>query len=156
MSSAVEPSNDDDTLATPQLARALRAHYRAPSEVTAEIDRRVLADANRRLRLVRWGRATRWISGGAAALLVIGGVYLAVERATRTPALDDRRSTALRADIDGSGRVDILDALRLARLVAETPVVDRRFDMNSDTVVDQRDVDAVAERAVRLEKRERP
>jgi hypothetical protein len=56
-----------------------------------------------------------------------------------------------RADLDGSGRVTILDAFRLARQVEAHGPVDKRWDLNGDGRVDQADVDLVACAAVRLD-----
>ena len=56
-----------------------------------------------------------------------------------------------RADIDGNGRVDILDAFRLARSIEARGPVDRKWDLNGDGRVDQADVDLVACAAVRLD-----
>jgi len=55
-------------------------------------------------------------------------------------------------DIDGSGRVDILDAFTLARVLDERRAVERKWDVTGDGKVDRADVDAVAMSAVRLDK----
>ena len=54
-------------------------------------------------------------------------------------------------DIDGSGRVDILDAFALAKQIKSGRQLDSRWDINSDGGIDDRDVDAVALAAVSLE-----
>jgi hypothetical protein len=54
------------------------------------------------------------------------------------------------ADIDRSGRVDILDAWALARQVEANATASSGLDINGDGVVDHRDVDAVAMQAVSI------
>ena len=55
-------------------------------------------------------------------------------------------------DINGDGRIDMLDAYLLARHIKDGDQLDPRWDMNGDGVVDQRDVDAIAAIAVSLGK----
>ena len=52
------------------------------------------------------------------------------------------------ADIDRSGRVDILDAWALAHMVEQNATANAALDINGDGVIDHRDVDAVAMQAV--------
>ncbi|HWL92171.1 MAG TPA: dockerin type I domain-containing protein, partial [Phycisphaerae bacterium] len=56
----------------------------------------------------------------------------------------------LREDVDGSGRVDILDAFVLARRIDGGAGVSESFDLTGDGQVNRFDVDAVAMAAVRL------
>ena len=56
------------------------------------------------------------------------------------------------ADVDGNGRIDILDAYRLARHVEAAGSLDMRWDQNHDGAVNAADVDLVASAAVRLDK----
>jgi hypothetical protein len=60
--------------------------------------------------------------------------------ALHVPALPD--------DIDGNRRVDIVDALRLSHQINAGG---NGRDVNGDGAVDQRDVDAIAMAAVRLD-----
>jgi hypothetical protein len=56
----------------------------------------------------------------------------------------------LAGDVDGNGRVDVLDAFKLARFVESPGGADMQWDINGDGTVDSADVDAVAFSAVRL------
>jgi hypothetical protein len=58
-------------------------------------------------------------------------------------------SIALKADLDGNGRVDILDAFYLARRVGK-PSPQPTWDINGDGKIDQADIDAIAAQAVRV------
>jgi hypothetical protein len=55
-------------------------------------------------------------------------------------------------DIDRSGRVDILDAFKLARQIKAGLQPSEKWDMNGDGQVNRKDVDLVAFAAVRLDK----
>ena len=97
--------------ALPAAIRArLRDLDRAQPIVDPRTDRAVLdaAHAYFRVRPVRSARNRRWIAPfAAAASLVLVAILV-------WPFVTDVRSP-LRDDIDGSGRVDILDVLALAR-----------------------------------------
>jgi len=62
------------------------------------------------------------------------------------------RQVGISRDIAGNGRVDILDALALARSIKDNRVTDQPWDFNGDGAIDRQDVDAVAQTAVRLNK----
>jgi hypothetical protein len=65
-------------------------------------------------------------------------------------SLTKQTPTCAREDLNHDGRVDILDAFQLARELraGKKPAV----DLNGDGVVDERDADVIATRAVSLEK----
>ena len=58
--------------------------------------------------------------------------------------------TARAEDVDGSGRVDILDAFALARTLSRGGRVEPELDFTHDGRVDRADVDHVAQLAVRI------
>lgn len=168
--------------ASPELARDLRALFSAAPSVPPLVDERILAQARRTMATQRRRRfLLRTVSIGAAAACLVGAIWL-----SRLPDRSPRQladtpvpiATAVRAasgDINGDGRVDILDALALARHIeAGVPsgsspqprpskpeiivaLGDQRtapgapsWDINGDGLLDRRDVDAVAYRAVSL------
>ena len=55
-------------------------------------------------------------------------------------------------DIDGNGRVDILDAFKLARDIESAEKTEMKWDINGDGFVNRSDVDFIAFAAVRLDK----
>ena len=83
----------------------------------------------------------------AAAVVVLGlGVGLLINRQINPPAV------IAREDVDRNGQVDILDAFALARKLQQGGAAGVALDLNGDGVVDQRDIDWVAARAVKLHK----
>ncbi len=77
------------------------------------------------------------------------------ENASETGIQPQTHGAYVREDLNGDGKVDILDAFMLAKKLQGTPSSDRRLDVNGDGVIDRRDVETIAARAVNLEKRGR-
>lgn len=121
----------------------VRALYGTRVAVPPQVDEAVLARAQRRFARRRMvARAVRWgVAGVAAAAVLLVAV-------TMWPGL--RSVPAGREDIDGNGRVDILDAFTLARSIEAPDGVKKEWDLNGDGVVDRTDVDTVALAAVSL------
>ncbi len=154
--------------------RDLRTLWEPAGPVPAQAEQAILNQARHRLgRSRRVIIRLRWAAGAvaAAAVLVIGVVlyqaadHLNPQSAIRNPQFVDSRvaqqaiSTRIRpdlaegrADIDSNGRVDILDAFRLARHVESRGQTKTQWDLNDDGLVDRKDVDLVAFAAVRLDK----
>ncbi len=114
-----------------------------------------------------------WLAAAAgAAALVIALAYLLVPTESRRASAerprtsrDFRAGPAVQAtegqrpgSFQGPGKatepkhLDIVDALRLAKRLQTGPVSDTRFDINGDGIVDERDAQAIATEAVRLDK----
>jgi hypothetical protein len=147
----------------------LRALYGPTGSVPPQVDRAILHQAHRRLaRPRRIILRIRWAGGIAAAAAAIAlGVFL-----YHGTGSDNHPSAAAerRMDLDGNGRVDILDAFRLARHIesrgqgqvawASSPWMQNHgqdarateWDVNGDGRVDRDDVDAIAFAAVRMDK----
>ncbi|HOW70012.1 MAG TPA: dockerin type I domain-containing protein [Phycisphaerae bacterium] len=152
------PSFDTgDPEVPPELAGDLRGLFGTAPRVPPLVDedvrvaaRRVMAGQRRR----RW--VVRAVSIGAAAACVAGILWIGglIERPGRETALPGGRlvtvAQADREDVNGDGRVDILDALTLARGIDRGVPGQAAWDMNRDGVLDRGDVDLVAYRAVRL------
>ena len=140
--------------------RALAEHVPVPPEVDAA----VLAVARTHLRATRrpavLARIGRWAAGVAAAAAVTIAVLLAWpdgapqtdERAMVAESADDVTPTdvVMPGDIDGNHTINIIDAYRLAKLIERGIATNAMHDINADGVVDQRDVDAIAQHAVTL------
>jgi hypothetical protein len=136
-----------DALAVP--ADTQRAGEAVPASVDkaieAAIRRRAAAirSAPVRVRLPLW-RRPGW-AAVAAAVLVLGIAGLLAHRFLHGGP------GAAPWDINRDGTVDIVDAYRMASELEAGASVPRRWDLTRDGRVDDRDVAAVAARAVRLE-----
>ncbi len=152
---------DSDLQVPPALVRDLRALQAPPSAIPPTTDEAIFARARRQMSGRRRSRLlVRWAVPPAAAAAVIMWV---VFNPLVTPDVDDSpnieaadpvatRQIADHRDIDGNGRVDILDALALARHIKDNRVAEQPWDFNGDGAIDRRDVDTVAQSAVRLSK----
>jgi hypothetical protein len=131
-----------------RLAAELKALYAPPRAVPPRVDAFVLGKARRFLRQVRALRPVirfpQWLTAAAVVVLcaVAGSIWLPSKRP----------GSLAREDVNHDGRVDVLDAFALARQLHRGAVADRQLDFNGDGVVDKKDIDAVAARAVRVGK----
>ena len=82
------------------------------------------------------------VSAAAAALIAITGILLLQRSSSSLPVA--------REDFDGNGRIDVLDAHRLALAIGRHERVAATFDLDGSGVVDRRDADLIAARAVRI------
>jgi hypothetical protein len=117
------------------LVRALRSLQPRPIPIPRAVDEAILSAARARLR--RRPRLLPWalrLGLPAAALLAVT-LYLFRANAT---------------DVDGNGRLDIVDAYVLALRVEAGESLDPRFDFSGEGVVDRRDAEQLASLAVRL------
>ena len=145
---------DEGLEAPPQLVSALKRLPREPVFIPPTADEAILRAARKHLnppREVRagWFRFLPWVAGAAAALLLLAVIPQFFKR----PApVQGRDSTFARGDLNHDGRVDILDAFALARQLKQGGTRNLQLDVNGDGVVDERDVAALAARAVKLER----
>ena len=136
-------NGEGDTLPPEIEARLRHGAERTAVLVPPAVDGAVLARARERFEEIRRrrsrARAVWWMSAAACfvALALLAGSLIKAPRFER-------------ADVDRSGRVDILDAFALARRIQQGTAAG--FDLNRDGVVDKLDVDLVAAQAVRLRK----
>jgi hypothetical protein len=133
--------------------------FRPQSSISPEVDRAILDRAGRKLiRPRRRHSIIRRIGIVAAtAAVIILAFSLDLSRQPRQGTPVTYFAEAKSADIDHSGRVDILDAFKLARQIesannSESILSLRKqgFDMNGDGLVNRDDVDIVAMAAVSL------
>ena len=151
---------DDD--AEFKVSRKLEANleelFKPPVGVPSEVDRAVLDRAYKHFRKIpaasgrrKFDRAWFWRAAAAAAVVILAFSLDLTKRVERT----GQRSVTAKAqavDIDQNGRVDILDAFKLARQIESAGPTERNWDVNGDGLVDRHDVDMVALAAVRLDK----
>lgn len=131
----------------------LKSVFGARRGVPVEVDRAILAEARKhlgkkhsRLRIGRWAVS----AAAVAAVVVFAFVHDFDAGDSGQMAMVDM--DAIKEDVDRNGRVDILDAFVLARRVKASEGVDAEWDINGDGIVDSKDIDAVAARAVRINK----
>lgn len=139
-------------LVPPALSEDLRALHAGPGlspafhrAVMMTIERELDAREVRRRNLFRFQRLAALAAGVAIFLFI---ARLVSNRPMSTPVRPG--GVALAPDVNGDGMIDILDAQRIAVLIAEQSPDAHRWDVNRDGRVDGRDVDAAALRAVRL------
>jgi hypothetical protein len=149
-----EPSEHEPQM--PSLLRQeLRALYGWDLPMPGGRDEAILAAARqhfvrqRRSRMLhRWLPVGAGAAAAAAIALIVWTSAPLTEPSAESPAA---MATALPGDIDGNGRVDILDAFLLARSIEAGADHVPGGDINGDGVIDHHDVDAIALTAVRLD-----
>lgn len=154
MTNSVNEDDPDDRL--PDILRsALNDRYGAVPDVPEAVDRAILADARRHLATrvapKRWSRWTSWKVAALASTIAAACLVLAV-RSPWTQSDSLRSEVAQKAfgrDLDGNGRVDILDAFAMARDIRNGRTLSM-YDVNGDGRQDQSDVDELAKQAVML------
>ena len=143
---------DEIDLGVPdRLSDDLKTLFEPKTPVAGRVDRVVMDAARRRLTRPVPNRRRLWIAGISAAAVLLLAVVLSGPWQTESASLSDN-AIQMPADVDGNGRIDILDAYRLARHVEGAGKLDMRWDQNHDGAVNAADVDLVASAAVRLDK----
>ncbi len=144
---------DLDLRISPKLSEDLNTLFKPQFSVPPELDRAVMDQANRRLVQRHWRHRifhhiSIWRIAAAAAVIIFAFSL----NLTQKPGPTINSSFIVEAqavDIDRNGRVDILDAFKLARHI-ESADADKKWDINEDGVVNGKDVDLVASAAVSL------
>lgn len=127
-----------------------------PPGVEGEIWARARAHFARRRRV---NLILAWAGAASAAAAVLVLVLLLKNDPQMTQIAQIKKdgpapvsTMATREDIDGNGRVDILDAFALARRVESGPAAGHGSDLDGDGQTGQSDVKLIALAAVRLER----
>lgn len=160
------PGEDPELHVSQSLRRDLAALFEPDIDVPAEVDEAILAQARQRMAALRRRRMVyRLVRTGVAAGAAVAAVLLIArplgdldrpgmpaesERQKMSVPLRTAESATEPHDIDGSGRVDILDAFAMARRLDAGEPGEPAWDFNGDGAVDERDIDAVAMAAVAL------
>ncbi len=144
--------DDIDFGVSDRLSDDLKTLFKPEMPAADRVDRAVMDAARRRLTRPVPKRRRLWGAGisAAAAVLLLAVVLSGPWRTESTLLSVD--AVEMQADVDGNGRIDILDAYRLARHVEGAGRLDMRWDQNHDGAVNAADVDLVASAAVRLDK----
>jgi hypothetical protein len=144
-----EQNEADEPQLPARLSEDLKALYAPPQVIPPRVDDAILAHAREHLASLARSRRIvhfpRWLA--AAAVVALAAVLSSLWFSNR------RLPEVTREDINRDGRVDVLDAFALARRLQQGAATDRLFDINGDGVVDQKDIDAITTRAVKLDGR---
>lgn len=141
---------DESESALPDAFRsAMKSRYGPATNVPAEIDRAILADARRHLLanapIIKRRRFSTWkLTALASTMAAAAVLFLAL-----SPKFEDGPQVSVAQDLDGNGRVDILDAFVMAREI-RSGRGQSIHDVNGDGQLDQTDINEIAQRAVML------
>jgi hypothetical protein len=141
---------DESESALPDAFRsAMRSRYGPVPEVPPEIDRAILADARQHLLtnapIIKRRRFNAWkVAAFASTMATAAVLFLAF-----SPRSVDGPRESVAQDLDGNGRVDILDAFVMAREI-RSGRGQSIHDVNGDGQLDQTDINEIAQKAVML------
>jgi len=143
--------------ASSKLSADLKGLFEPRVGVPPEVDRAVLDRAHKHLSPLQSGKQRRlrihwgWRVAAAAAVIIVAfSLDLTKQPENRPDSFSLSKAQA--EDIDRNGRVDILDAFKLARQIETAGRTEKEWDFNGDGLIDRSDVDMVAFAAVRLHK----
>jgi hypothetical protein len=162
---------DLDLRMSPKFLEDLNTLFKPQFSVPPEVDRAIIDKAHQHLIPKHWRHRifhhiSLWRVAAAAAVIIFAFSL----NLTQKPGPRTSRTVLVKAqavDIDENGRVDILDAFKLARYVESADNTGKSFspvsstgqalrkqewDINGDGLVNRSDVDLVALSAVRLDK----
>ena len=118
------------------LIAALRKADKAQLLIPPELDAAILEKARANIARDRRPKLTPWLAAAAALMIAAIVMFTPTRKA--------------REDVNRDGRVDIRDALVLARKISDGKARSSAWDFNHDGRVDQADVAAIAALAVKL------
>jgi hypothetical protein len=178
-----EEHKDENLEAPPRLITALRQLPREPVFVPPTLDEALMKAARQHLgrekkKGINWFRSLPWsvaTAGLATVILlayphakekILGPGRSTISRSTKSVQGESEPGESgvqwqshgladVREDLNGDGKVDILDAFMLAKKLQGAPSSDPRLDINGDGVIDRRDIETIAAHAVSLEKKGR-
>lgn len=146
--------DNDEIPAPPKLVATLRRAQSPGVFVPPTVDEAILRAARNHLAPARPPRRTsaaawlRWPAFATACVLVV----VMGHRLSRPDSPSNSGRAFVREDVNQDKRVDILDAFQLARQLDSGAKPLPNYDVTGDGVVDRRDVEFIAARAVKLEK----
>jgi len=148
---------DSDLRISSKLSADLKALFQPQVGVPPEVDRAVMDRVHKHFAPLQsgksWHRRIHWAWRiAAAAAVIILAFSLDLTKQPEPTAYRYALSEIQATDIDRNGRVDILDAFKLAKQIETSGPAQTEWDINGDGLIDRSDVDVVALAAVRLDK----
>jgi len=148
---------NSDLRAPSKLSADLNALFQSRVGVPPDVDRAVMDRAHKHFAPLQSGKGRllrihwAWRIAAAAAIIILA---FSLDLTKQTGPTTDRflLSETQAKDIDRNGRVDILDAFKLAKNIESAGNTQIKWDFNGDGLIDRSDVDVVAFAAVRLDK----
>ena len=145
-----------DLRVSPKFSEDLNILFKSQFSIPPEIDRAVLDRAHQHFTPKHWGHRILlhiniWRIAAAAAVIILAFSLNLTQKPGPTTS-QSLLGEARAVDIDRNGRVDILDAFKLARYVESPERTEKKWDINGDGLINSNDVDLVASAAVRLDK----
>ncbi|HET6247840.1 MAG TPA: dockerin type I repeat-containing protein [Tepidisphaeraceae bacterium] len=145
MNDPTSTADPDDQALRPRLREAFARLDPGQVEIPPALDAEILSRAKRDFtRRLRFRSAVRWTAAAASLAAAVAIVFIVRASFFHRPA------PVAKGDINANGKVDMLDAYLLAKHLAAGDKIDQKWDMNGDGVVDQRDVDWIANHAVQI------
>jgi len=157
MSEEIKHFNEDlDLKVSQKFSEDLNILFKPQFSIPPEVDSAVLDKANQCFTHKHWGyhilqHINIWRIAAAAAVIIFA-FSLNLTRDSGPTSSRSLSEEARAVDIDENGRVDILDAFKLARYVESAERTEKKWDINGDGIINSNDVDLVALAAVRLDK----
>jgi hypothetical protein len=147
---------DLDLRVSQKLSEDFNILFKPQFSIPPEVDRAVMDRAHQHFIQKHWSHRilqhiSIWRIAAAAAVIIVAFSLNLTQKpgpTTSQSLLGEVRAV----DIDRNGRVDILDAFKLARYVESAERTDKKWDINGDGFVNSNDVDLVVSAAVRLDK----
>lgn len=146
MPESISQSDERHDDLAPRLKADLAALYGNSLRIPESMDRLIVSAARAGVARRRQShRIVRWVGAAAAAAALVIGLRIALVHPSQAP-----NPIALVGDVNGDGKVDILDAYVVARAIANHAPLNPAWDVNRDGVVDQKDVDWIANTSVSI------
>ncbi len=138
---------------SPEFSADLNGLFKPQFSVPPELDRAIIDKSHQHFIPKHWrGRIFQHVSLwriAAAAAVIIFAFSLNLTQKPGPTTSQFNLVEAQAVDIDRNGRVDILDAFKLARHI-ESADAEKKWDINGDGFINRKDVDLVASAAVSL------
>ena len=133
-----------------EFAADLKGLLEPTNSVPQAVDKKIIVIAQARFSRKNHFQFLRWLAPLAAAAAIILVVMLYTPQDSSRKVIVAQKELT-KEDIDRSGTVDILDAMKLDMQI-KNAAAGPEYDFNKDGLINKKDVDTVAYVAVRINK----